>query len=188
MGTSMSNKGPNKNAPLVPPWADAEPNQPMPPPPEGPRFKAFRVNMGKFVKTGEAHYLHRALGEYARTTTGGVSTGARRFGATSNAGVNLFGVINDLRQGGTGQAISGIDLSTLTGKDVDYAIQQIVTALTPDNGDAEKIRAALNTALSEALEGTDEFDPSSISDDMLANIMIFYLRECIFEQVIMDSD
>jgi len=188
MGTSMSNKGPNKNAPLVPPWADTNPDQPMPPPPAEQRFRAFRVNLGKFVKSGENHYLRRALGEYARTSTGGASVGARRFGAMSKVGVNLFGVINDLRQGGTGQEISGVDLSSLVGKDVDYAIQEIVTALTPENGDAEKIKAAMNTALSEALEGVVEFDPLSISDDVLVNMMIFYLRECIFEQVIMDSD
>lgn len=188
MGTSMSNKGPNKNSPLVPPWADANPDQPIPPPPAQQRFRSFRVNLGKFVKSGENHYLHRALGEYARTATGGSSIGARRFGAMSKAGVNLFGVINDLRQGGTGKEISGVDLSSLAGKDIDYAIQEIVIALTPENGDAEKIRAAMNTALSEALEGVVEFDPLSISDEVLVNMMIFYLRECIFEQVIMDSD
>ena len=63
-----------------------------------------------------------------------------------------------------------------------------MNALTPENGDAEKIKAAINTALSEALEGLTEFDPTSISDEMLVNIMIFYLRESIFEQVVMDSD
>ena len=85
-------------------------------------------------------------------------------------------------------AITGVDLSLLTGKDIDYAIQEIVNALTPENGDAEKIKAAINTALSEALEGLTEFDPTSISDEMLVNIVIFYLRESIFEQVVMDSD
>lgn len=188
MGTSTSSKGPKNNSPLVPPWADATPDQPVPPPPEGPRFKTFRVNMGKFVNNGESHYLRRSLGEYARAATGGSAIGARRYGAMSKAGSTLFGVINELRQGGTGEESSGVNLSALSGKDVDFAIQEIVTALTPDNGDAEKIRAAMNTALSEALEGVDEFNPLDISDDMLIDMMIFYLRECVFEQVIMDSD
>jgi len=188
MGTSMSNKGPGKNAPLVPPWADANPDQPAPPPPAEQRFKSFRVNLGKFVTSKEPHHLNRALGEYARKATGGATVGTRRFGAVSKAGAALFGVISDLRQGGSGQAITGVDLSLLTGKDIDYAIQEIVNALTPENGDAEKIKAAINTALSEALEGLTEFDPTSISDEMLVNIMIFYLRESIFEQVVMDSD
>ncbi|MCM2356838.1 MAG: hypothetical protein NDI77_01705 [Geobacteraceae bacterium] len=187
MGTSTSSKGPNNNAPLVPPWADATPDQPLPPPPEGPRFKSFRSNLGKFVNSGEGHYLRRSLGEYARNATGGAGVGARRFGAMSNAGAALFGVINDLRQGGTGEAISGVDLSALAGKDVDFAIQEIVAVLTPVNGDAEKIRAAMHVALSEALEGIDEFDPLSIGDEMLIDMMIFYLRECVFEQVVMDS-
>lgn len=188
MGTSTSSKGPLNNSPLVPPWADATPDQPIPLPPEGPRFKTFRVNMGKFVSTGEGHYLQRSLGEYARGATGGSAIGARRYGAMSKAGSTLFGVINELRQGGTGEVSTGVNLTALAGKDVDFAIQEIVTALTPNNGDAEKIRAAMNTALSEALEGVEEFNPLDISDDMLINMMIFYLRECVFEQVIMDSN
>lgn len=188
MGTSTSSKGPKNNSPLVPPWADATPDQPIPPQPEGPRFKPFRVNIGKFVSSGENHYLRRSLGEYARTATGGSAVGARRYGAMSKAGSTLFGVINELRQGGTGEESSGVNLSALSGKDVAFAIQEIVTALTPDNGDAEKVRAAMNTALSEALEGIDEFNPLDISDDVLVDMMIFYLRECVFEQVIMDSN
>ncbi|MDD2735205.1 MAG: hypothetical protein PHF56_14810 [Desulfuromonadaceae bacterium] len=188
MGTSTSSKGPKNNSPLVPPWADDTPDQPIPPPPEGQRFKAFRVNMGKFVNSSENHYLRRSLGEYARAATGGSAIGSRRYGAMSKAGSSLFGVMNELRQGGTGEESSGVDLSALAGKDVDFAIQEIVTALTPENGDAEKIRAAMQPALSEALEGVDEFDPLSISDEMIVDMMIFYLRECVFEQVIMDSN
>lgn len=188
MGTSASSKGPGSKTPLVPPWADANPEQPLPPAPEGPRFKSFRVNLGKFVKIGDEQSLRRSIGEYARKATGGASVGTRRFGAVSKAGAAFFGVINDLRQGGTGETIAGMDLSTLAGKDVYFAIQEIVLALTPENGDAEKIRAAMHTALSEALEGVDAFDPLSIDDETLVDMMIFYLRECVFEQVIMDSD
>lgn len=188
MGTSTSSKGPKNNSPLFPPWADATPDQPVPPPPEGSRFKSFRANMGKYVNSGENQFLRRSLGEYARAATGGSATGARRYGAMSKAGSNLFGVINDLRHGGTGEENAGVNLAALAGKDVDFAIQEIVTALTPGNGDAEKIRAAMNTALSEALEGIDEFNPLDISDDMIVDMMIFYLRECVFEQVIMDSN
>lgn len=188
MGTSTSSKGPKNNSPLVPPWADASPDQPIPTPPDVQRFKPFRVNMGKFVSSGETYYLRRSLGEYARTATGGSAIGARRYGAMSKAGSTLFGVLNELRQGGTGEESSGVNLSSLTGKDVDFAIQEIVTVLTPDNGDAEKIRAAMNAALSEALQGVEEFNPLEITDDMLIDMMIFYLRECVFEQVIMDSN
>lgn len=188
MGTSTSSKGPKNNSPLVPPWADATPDQPVPPPPEGPRFKPFRANMGKFVSSGEGHYLLRSLGEYARTATGGAAIGTRRYGAMSKAGSSLFGVINELRQGGTGEANSGINFSFLVGKNVDFAIQEIVTLLTPSNGDAEKIRAAMNVALSEALQGVEEFNPLGISDDTLTDMMVFYIRECVFEQVVMDSN
>jgi hypothetical protein len=84
------------------------------------------------VSSGETHYLRRSLGEYARTATGGSTNGARRYGAMSKAGGKLFGVINEPRQGGTGEESSGVNLSSLTGKDIDFAIQVIVTVLTPD--------------------------------------------------------
>jgi len=60
--------------------------------------------------------------------------------------------------------------------------------LTPLNGDAEKIRVAMNVALAEALDGHETFDPTTITDEILTNVLVFYLRECVFEQVVMDSD
>ncbi len=188
MGTSTSSKGPGSNSPLVPPWADSTPDQPLPPPPDEQRFNAFRRNMGKFVKSGETSVLRHSLGKYASQATGGSSVGPRRFGAMSKAGGNLFGVINELRIGGTGEEVAGVVLSDLSGKDINYAIQEIVTSLLPENGDSDKIRVSMNVALSESLEGMEDFDPSMITDDILINMMVFYLRECVFQQVIMDSD
>lgn len=188
MGTSASSKGPGSDTPLVPPWADSLPGQPLPPPPETPRFQTFRLNLGKFVGSTDQKYLRRAVGEYARNATGGASVGPRRFGSVTNVGGALYGVINDLRQGGNAESVIGIDLSGLNGRDIDFAIQEIVSALTPHDGDADKIRVAMTTALSECLEGFDEFDATTIDDVMMVDLLVYYLRETVFEQIVMDSD
>jgi hypothetical protein len=106
----------------------------------------------------------------------------------SGAGGVLYDVMSDLRRGGTGEAASGVDLSSLNGMDTKVAIQEIVRILTPENGDAEKIREAMQVALSECLEGMEEFDPSRITDAMLVDMLVIYLRECVFQQIILDSD
>ncbi len=43
MGTSQSSKGPGGGSPLVPPWADDQPQQPLPSPQER-RFEVVNKN------------------------------------------------------------------------------------------------------------------------------------------------
>jgi hypothetical protein len=187
MGTSSSSSGPGSNSPLVPPWADVDGQGPGPPP-TNQRFRGFRTSLGRFVSGGGQANLRHALGRYAKTATGGSSVASRRFSAISGAGGALYDVISDLRRGGTGEAASGVDLSSLNGTDTVIAIQEIVKALTPVNGDGEKISEAMQVALSECLEGIEEFDPARITDDMLVDMLVVYLRECVFEQIILNSD
>ena len=101
MGTSSSAKGPNNRSPLVPPWADATPDAPMPKP-EGHRFRGFRTEFGK-VAAGSRGSLARALKKYASSATGGSSVGPRRFGPAYSAGAGLI------------QALSGGQIQTPTG-------------------------------------------------------------------------
>lgn len=189
MGTSSSGRGPKNAAPLVPPWADADGGGPGVAPADN-RFTAFRINLGHFVSKGEHGSLRRALGHYARTATGGAAVGPRRFGAMVQAGGALFAALKDLREGGTGAGAEagGVDLSSLRGVDTKVAIQELVRALTPPNGDAEKIQVAMQEALSQSLEGMTDFDPSQISDETLVTMMIAYLGDCIFKQITLDSD
>jgi hypothetical protein len=70
MGTSQSAKEPSSNVSMVPPWADDQPGQPLPPP-SPRRFKNFRRAMTEYVKNGDRDTLKTALGYYARTSTGG---------------------------------------------------------------------------------------------------------------------
>lgn len=186
MGTSTSSKGPGKNSPLVPPWADPDDHGPGPTP-DPNRFQSFRINLGKFISSGESISLRRALGHYARTATGGHSVAPRRFGALARAGGDLFETLVALRDGQSATTESGFDLSLLNGQDTDIAIDTIVQVLGPENGDADRVRVAMTEALSECLDGIDKFDFSSITDEILINVLLAYVRRYVFQQIVLDS-
>jgi hypothetical protein len=82
---------------------------------------------------------------------------------------------------------ASMSLNELSGLPCEQAIAAITQALTSDAGDADKIRGAMNAALVEALYGVAIFDPSCITDDVLVNIMINYISESVFLQIIMDG-
>lgn len=184
MGTSQSSVGPGGKSPLVPPWADDRPQQ-APTTPQPVRFKQFRQALGRFVSSGNRNDLRSAVGHYARSASGGSGNAARRMGSVTTAGAGLFGVL----AGVPGQAGEvSVDLGSLAGMTCDAAISVITQALTPEDGDSEKIRAAMNHALVEALDGVETFDPQSITDDVIVDTMIGYLSESIFLQMVMESD
>lgn len=81
-----------------------------------------------------------------------------------------------------------MDLALLNGQDTDIAIDMIVQALTPEDGDSDRVRVAMNEALSECLDGYDEFDFESITDEMLVQMMVVYVTKCVFGQVVLDSN
>lgn len=184
MGTSTSSKGANNRSPLVPPWADVDGAGPGPKPEEN-RFRPFRTHLGKFVSSGDEGQLRKALRSYARSSTGGAAVGPRRFGAVAQAGAGLFGTLNDLRTNAPG---APVNLAALAGRATREVIDALVNALVPENGDADRIRAALNEALSECLEGVDKFDFASITDEVLANLMVSYTALSIFQAIVLDSD
>lgn len=182
MGTSTSSKGPGSNSPYVPASIDTNGQHIPEAPPQ--RFKGFRVNLGKFVSSGDSDYLRSAVSNYASGATGGSSIAATRFGSMAGAGGALFGAIAGLRDG---QAPPGIDLAALNGRDTDIAIDLIVQALATEDSDSDRIRVAMNDALSECLEGYDDFDFERITDDMLVQMMLAYVTKCIYGQIVLDS-
>lgn len=120
MGTSQSSPGPGGGSPLVPPWADDQPQQALPSPMPA-RFKAFRQSLGSFVSSGNRGDLQSAVGHYAQKASGGGSSAARRMGSVTRAGGNLFGVLS----GGSAGAATGeaaLDLNDLAGLTCDQAI------------------------------------------------------------------
>ncbi|TXI37217.1 MAG: hypothetical protein E6Q59_08170 [Nitrosomonas sp.] len=185
MGTSQSNPGPGGGSPLVPPWADDLPQQPLPSPIPA-RFKQFRQSLGSFVSGGNLGDLRNAIGHYARKASGGGSSAARRMGSVTNSGGNLFGVLTGGSMGAALDEIS-FDISSVSGLPCEQAISAITQALTPSDGDGDKIRAAMNHALVEALDGVEIFDLSCITDDVIVDTMIGYLAESIFLQIVGDA-
>jgi len=183
MGTSQSSTGPGGGSPLVPPWADDEPEQPLPSPQQA-RFKPFRQSLGIFVSGGDRNDLQRAVGHYARKASGGSGSAVRRMGSVTQAGGSLFGTLSGI-PAGPGEA--RVDLGSLSGLPCETAISAITQALTPEDGDSDKIRTAMNHALVEALDGVETFDPQFITDDVIVDTMIGYLAESIFLQIVMDA-
>lgn len=184
MGTSQSSTGPGGGSPLVPPWADDQPQHPLPTP-ESRRFAPFRESLGSAISSGDREELRKAIGHYARKATGGGNTAARRMGSVTQAGASLFGLLAGLP---AGQGETTVDLGSLAGLPCESAISAISQALTTEDGDSDKIRAAMNHALIEALDGVETFDPKNITDEVIIDTMIGYLAESIFLQMVMDSN
>jgi len=183
MGTSTSSKGPNNRSPLVPPWADVDGAGPGPEPTPN-RFQGFRTSLGRFVATGDGEQMRKGLRAYAQTATGGSAVGPRRFGAMAQAGAGLFNTLNTLR---ANPANAPLNLAALAGRSTREVIEALVEALVPENGDADRIRVALNEALSSCLQGVEDFDFGTITDETLVELMVAYTALCVFEQVVLDS-
>ncbi len=184
MGTSQSSTGPGGGSPLVPPWADDQPQQTIQPP-QASRFAQFRTSLGRAVSSGNRDDFRKAVGHYARKASGGGGSAARRMGSVTLAGAGLFGALTGAP---AGPGETSIDLGSLAGLPCELAISTISQALTTEDGDSDKIRAAMNHALVDALDGVEVFDPQCITDDVIVDTMIGYLAESIFLQMVMDSD
>ena len=138
--------------------------------------------------------LRSALGHYARKGSGGGGAATRRLGSITKAGADLYealsGEVSFAVPGGIAFEAPGaltINVTDLTGQSCELVIETIVGALTPDSGDADKIRAAMNHALVEALDGVEIFNPSYVTDDVIVNTMIGFLSESVFLQITMDG-
>lgn len=181
MGTSQSSKGSKNKSPLVPSWADATPTPPMSP----QRFRGFRGAIGQYVKSGNLTDLNKALGHYSRSASGGSAIASKRFKPHYQVGGNLFDILQ--KKSITVNNVV-INLQSWVGKSTDEVIDYLSNTLSKESGgDSEKIRYALNEALSQALDGITQFSFDSITDEVLISILINYLVECVFIQVIHEA-
>lgn len=182
MGTSQSSPGPGGKSPLVPPWADDTPEKALPDA-QNRRYASYRQALGRAVSNGSTSDLKKAVGYYAKSSSGGSTAAVRRLGSTTSAGSQLFGLLTNGSVTGT----ETINLDSLNGLPAEIAISKIAQSLTTEDGDSEKIKFAMSQALAEALEGMETFDAQSITDEIIVNTMINYLSENILLQMIMDS-
>lgn len=77
-----------------------------------------------------------------------------------------------------------LSLSELNGLTTDQAIDRISDHLTPDNGDAESVRLAIDFALAEVLPDEEKFDESMFTDDVVTEAISCYLTDLIFQDVV----
>ncbi|PZQ12409.1 MAG: hypothetical protein DI565_16440 [Ancylobacter novellus] len=183
MGTSSSSKGSNGRQPLVPAGVDDEPGAPQPVP-EPQRFRAFRTSFGKYLKSKDTSDLRKSLGHYARTSTGGSDIGPRRFGAVYSTGEDFYETLSSLGGDGVAAAAQGLSRDELRGQPLDVVCQRLATVLTPENGDAERVRQSIDEAMAEVLGEDEPFDPDRLDDETLHRIIAEYLSQAIFQDIV----
>lgn len=184
MGTSMSSAGSSGSSPLVPAWAAPDGNE-VPSSGEQ-RFRSFRTHLGKAAVGGGRPSLERALGHYARSALGGASTGTTRFNPSTTAGSSLWGALSRFSAGERGN-VGGVDLGALAGRPVNEVIGTITKALTPANGDGDRIRAAMEEALANALEGVEFFEEAAVTEDVIFSTLVEYLTLAVFSHIMSES-
>ena len=180
MGTSQSSVGPNGRSPLLPSWVDDSQTSLQTPDPQ--RLKGLRQAIGRAVRSGGRDDVRKALGHYARKASGGKHIAVQKLGKITQAGSGLFGIFS-----GSQQQQYSVNLHSLNGQPCDEAINQITELLAGHHGDSDKIRSAMNIALSEALEGMTTFDENSVTIEVIGKMMICYLTESIFLQIAHDA-
>jgi hypothetical protein len=171
------------------PGPPAQPTPPAPQPPETLRLTGFRRTLGNAVARGPSARtngdIRRTLKTYAKATGGG-NVAAARLGSASAAGGRIYSLFS------TGAAVGPrgerLELASLAGREIRVVIDRIVGALVSNDGDREKITAALQEALPQALNGVETFDPAAVDRDVLVNMMVIYTQECVFQQIVADSD
>ena len=184
MGTSASSRGTNASQPLVPSWADDQPDKKLPNP-EPQRFRAFRTSFGKAVAGGgDKADIKTSLGHFARTATGGSSIGPRRFGNVYIAGGDMFSALRGIAQG---TAVPGLDVQSFVGKSVDYFAQILGQFLAGDTADADRINVAVQEAVASMLDLDANFDPEMLTDDVIDGLLSEFMSLSIFQSVVEEA-
>lgn len=214
MGTSASNTGPNNKSPLLPPWAeqgdpvevessggqDGDDGQqvsdkvevdngkvqeqipgPVPNIPPSNRLTGARRSFGDYAKSGDTRSsLGSSLKKYSKSSGGGSGT-SRRLASGITAGSGLLGIMQGDSVKVNDRTLS---LSELNGLSTDQAIDRIAEHLTPENGDADSVRLALDFALAEVLPEEEAFDASMFTDDVVQEAISCYLADLIFQDIV----
>ena len=154
----------------------ATPNIPSP-----NRLTGARKAFGDYAKSGgNSSNLRGSLKKYSRSSGGGSGT-SRRLASGITAGSGLLGMMQGDSVRVNKQTLS---LSDLNGLSTDQAIDRISEHLTPENGDADSVRLALDFALAEVLPEESTFDESMFTDEVIQEAISCYLTDLIFQDVV----
>ncbi len=183
MGTSTNSSGSSGRSPLIPPHADSQPGEPIPPRPEN-GLSNFRRSLTSYMKSGGSELRDRALGRYARGAVGGSSVGVRRYGAVAGSGSVAIGALAELGAGGTGETAAGKDLSDAIGAPVETAAQIIAEAVAPDNSEGDGVRILIGEAICEVLQDEETLEREMITPDFLDAVLFQYTVEAIVHDIL----
>jgi hypothetical protein len=154
---------------------------PIPNIPSPNRLAGARRSFGDYAKSGgDSSGLRRSLRKFAKSSGGGAGT-SRRLASGISAGSGLLGMMQGDSVKFNGMSLSLNDLSGLTN---DQAIDRISEHLTPENGDADAVRMALDFALAEVLPDDETFDAEMFTDDVVQEAISCYLTDLIFQDVV----
>lgn len=145
------------------------------------RLAGARRLFGDYAKSGgTSSNLKRSLKKFSRSSGGGSGT-SRRLASGITAGSGLLGIMQ-----GDSVRVSDrtLSVSDLNGLSTDQAIDRISEHLTPENGDADSVRLALDFALAEVLPEEDTFNESMFTDEVVQEAISCYLTDLIFQDVV----
>lgn len=149
--------------------------------PSSNRLTGARRAFGDYAKSGgNSSNLRGSLKKYSRSSGGGSGT-SRRLASGITAGSGLLGIMQGDSVRVNDKTLS---LSDLNGLSADQAIDRISEHLTPENGDADSVRLALDFALAEVLPDDNTFDESLFTDDIVQEAISCYLTDLIFQDVV----
>ena len=140
-----------------------------------------RKSFGGYAKSdGTSSNLRSSLKKYSQSSGGGSGT-SRRLASGITAESGLLGIMqgNSVRVNNRTLA-----LSDLNGLSIDQAIDRITEHLTPENGDADSVRFALDFALAEVLPEEEAFDESMFTDEIVQEAISCYLTDLIFQDIV----
>lgn len=201
MGTSTSSKGPGAGAPLDPPWLDAPtnggnvtdgvptgvgatPNTNQVPlaPATAPtsRFRATRLNLGEFARTGSKAAFEKAIGNYSKTGMGGAARVASRMRASANAGAGLVTFLRSARDQGDVNIVAWVQNLTASNPSSQDVVDAIVRELSPSGGsaDEESIKDSMAKALSDLITLKPDIELLQMNDlDTWTLLQLFLSNE-----------
>jgi len=149
--------------------------------PSANRLAGARKLFGDNAKSGSSKAgLKSSLKRYSKSSGGGSGT-SRRLASGITAGSGLLGIMQGDSVTSKGRTLS---LSDLSGLSTDQVIDRIAEHLTPENGDADAVRLALDFALAEVLPEDEAFDASMFDGDVVQEAISNYLTDLIFQDVV----
>ncbi|OCQ17945.1 hypothetical protein A7985_25040 [Pseudoalteromonas luteoviolacea] len=145
------------------------------------RLVGARTSFGEYAKGGGgSSNLRSSLRKYAKGSGGGSGT-SRRLASGITAGTSLFRMMSGDSVKANYESLS---ISDLNGLSTDQAIDRITEHLTPENGDADAVRVALDYALAEALPDVEDFDESVFTEEVMHETLSCFLTDLIFQDIV----